>query len=232
MLNEYKKTLITSHYVFHFKNNSLAEKDILLISQTQENCYNKITKLLNIKPTFKINYFLIESPEEVGLIYSEIYNNNDKEPCNAFTHYPTNTIYCVYNEKIKCIGMHEDTHIISYTKLRPRCAFLREGLAMFMDKVWHGLKNEKHVYNLINSGTKLDLYKCLENQYFFNIDCNISYPFAGAFIAFLIEKVGLDLFLNELYYTKKNYTKQLNKLFNNQDELYNSFYEFINSKNK
>ncbi|MDI6851552.1 MAG: hypothetical protein QMD82_06425 [bacterium] len=47
-----------------------------------------------------------------------------------------NSIYAVYNEKIKCIGSHEDTQIIAYnTIVNPEQALIQEGLAMFFDSV-------------------------------------------------------------------------------------------------
>ena len=66
--------------MFHFKNDSLAEKDILSIFQMQEKFYEEITRLLKIYPNFKINYYLIEASEKVKLIYSEI--NNDEDIAN------------------------------------------------------------------------------------------------------------------------------------------------------
>jgi len=231
-LENYNKVFETEHYIFHFKENSLAEKYINYISNTQENCYKKITSLLNIFPNFKIHYYLIDSPIIVGKIYNEIHCDGDDEPCNGFTNYP-DTIYCVYNNEIKCIGLHEDTHIISYCKFRPKSAFLREGLAMYMDKFWHSKTNERWVLESINKGFEIDFFKLLNNNNFFKIDCNISYPLSGAFVNFICENFGIKKFLSELYYTKKNYIKQLNLLFKyKKQDMHNSFVEFIKTKSE
>lgn len=224
MLNNEYNTFETEHYLFHFNKGSLAEKDIVKISKTQEKCFKKITELLNIYPKFKINYFLIDTPEKVGIIYDQVMNCNDNEPCNGFNIAP-NKIYCVYNENIKCIGLHEDTHIISYTKLKPQSAFLREGLAMFMDKTWKGIKNEKCIFDILQQGYKMDIYKFFDNKYFFKIDCNISYPLAGAFVSCIINNYGLNMFLTELYYTQKDYTKQLRTIFKFKNK---DFLNYIN----
>ena len=229
MLEKYNETYESEHYIFHFKKNSQASKDILKIVETQENCYKEITQLLKMALSFKINYYLIETREEVGLIYAKLKNDDDSAPCSAFTHHP-DTIFCAYNEKIKCIGMHEDTHIISYSIFRPKSAFLREGLAMFMDKVWHGISNEKCVYNLLNSGYDLSLEKLFNNEYFFKINCNISYPIAGAFVNFLVSNYGIDAFLNEIYYSNHSPIKQLNLRFQNEQELTKKFKNFIKTK--
>ena len=90
--------------------------------------------MLNTRPVFKIEYFLCETPEDVGRIYG------DNEPCNGFAA-PPNKIYAVYNEKIQCIGFHEDAHIISYTINRPDCPAIREELAMYFDRKWWGIQN-------------------------------------------------------------------------------------------
>lgn len=118
----------SEHYVFHYVPGSIAEKDIEKIVMIQENCFKDICNLLNIYPTFKIQYFLLETPELVGKLYG------DHDPCNGFAN-PPNEIYAVYNNKIKCVGYHEDAHIISYLINRPHSIFLREGLAMYFDKI-------------------------------------------------------------------------------------------------
>ncbi|MDY0373276.1 MAG: hypothetical protein RBQ86_04080, partial [Candidatus Izemoplasmatales bacterium] len=102
----------SEHYNFHFVKDSLAEIDINKIACIQEKCYKEISSFLNVFPTFKIDYFLLDTPELVG----EIYGDND--PCNGFAN-PPNEIYAVYNEKVKCIGYHEDAHIISYILNKP-----------------------------------------------------------------------------------------------------------------
>ena len=227
LLKKYNSIFETEHYSFHYEENSVAAKEIESIASTQEMCYGEITNQLKIKPEFKINYYLMDSPEEVGGVYSQIHNEDDFEPCNAFTEYP-NTIYCVYNDKIKCVGMHEDTHIISYSIFRPKSAFLREGLAMFMDKVWKGRKNEKCVIEFLDKNPLPDIYKLFDNDFFFAIDCDVSYPLSGAFVGFLIENFGIDVFLAELYYTKKDYCLQLDKITHwEKQSLQTKFIEYI-----
>ncbi len=98
----------TEHYVFNYNADSKAEEDISKISRLQESCFGYICNVLKTEPTFKIEYYLCETPEEVGRLYG------DNEPCNGFASSP-NEIYAVYNEKTKCVGFHEDDHIISYT---------------------------------------------------------------------------------------------------------------------
>jgi len=127
--------------------------------------------------------------------------------------------------------MHEDTHIISYAKFRPKSAFLREGLAMYMDKIWQGTLNEKCVYDIIKDKFDIDFYKLFDNDEFFKIDTNISYPLAGSFVNYIITNFGIETFLNQLYYTKNEYTTQLDKLLQfKREDLMPMFVEFIKSK--
>ncbi|MCR5786720.1 MAG: hypothetical protein K6G28_03395, partial [Acholeplasmatales bacterium] len=98
--------------IFYYDDNSHAAKDIEKIACYQEKCFKYICMVLKTKPTFKIHYFLCETPERVGKIYC------DNEPCNGFASVP-DKIYAVYNKNIKCIGFHEDAHLISYTINRP-----------------------------------------------------------------------------------------------------------------
>lgn len=100
----------SGNYIFRYNKDSIAEKYIDKIIETQEFCYEFICKYLDVKMNDKIHYYLCESPEQVGKIYG------DNEPCNAFAS-KDNKIYAVYNEDIKCIGFHEDAHIISYNTL-------------------------------------------------------------------------------------------------------------------
>ena len=79
----------------------------------------------------------MDSPEKVGILFG----GND--PINAFAVLGENKIYAVYNPDVKCIGFHEDTHLISATLGIPQSEFLLEGLAMFFDKTWWGLQNER-----------------------------------------------------------------------------------------
>ena len=208
------KQFKVEHYVFNYLSNSLAEKDIKYIADMQEKCYAKIKSKLEIVNDITINYFLLNTPNEVGKLYAITHNDDDDEPCNGFTLMPNN-IYCVYNEDIKCIGMHEDTHILSYTINRPDCAFIREGLAMYMDEKWHGKSNELWCKQFIDSNKLCKLKNLLFNDYFYKTDSNLTYPIAGAFIGFVVNRITMKTFLKEIY--SKN--EDVKKLFENSMQL-------------
>ena len=60
------KQFESEHYIFHYGANTKAEQDISEIAAYQESCFRYICDVLNVTPNFKIEYFLCDSPEEVG----------------------------------------------------------------------------------------------------------------------------------------------------------------------
>lgn len=182
------KQFESEHYIFHYGADTKAEQDIAEISACQEACFRYICGVLGAKPEFKIAYFLCDSPEEVGRIYG------DDEPCNGFTVMP-NTIYAVYNEKVQCIGFHEDAHIISYTMNRPDCPAIREGLAMYFDRKWWGIQNLDWTGYYLKTGRYIPVDKLLDKEFFFAQDCTITYPVMGAFTDWLIATYGAESYM-------------------------------------
>ena len=71
------QTFETEHYLLHYGANTAAERDIEKIAALQESCFSHICAVLGLTPDFKIEYFLCDSPEEVGRICG------DDEPCRT-----------------------------------------------------------------------------------------------------------------------------------------------------
>ena len=215
------KQFETSNYIFYYEDNSLAAKDIEKIACCQENCFKYICMVLKTKPTFKIRYFLCETTERVG----EIYGDND--PCNGFASVP-DKIYAVYNKNIKCIGFHEDAHLISYTINRPDNPFIREGLAMYFDKDWWKINNYEWCKYYIKNGKFISLSDLLDKEYFFDNDCELTYPIAGAFTDYIINLYGLDAYLN--IYRENDSKKALEDVLKiSVDELNFNFIAYVQS---
>ncbi len=214
----------TEHYRFFFEAGSLAEKDIIQISEIQEEVYEHVASFLQVTFPSKINYHFYHTPDEVGNQYG------DNEPCNGFTRYP-NDIYAVYNDKVKCIGAHEDTHIISYQINRPDCAFIREGLAMKADGVWWGVDNEMWCRYYMDTNEYLAIGLLFQNEYFFANGCEITYPIAGAFVNWMINHYSLETFI-ELYKKENDYVKNLEKIIGKSiSEIEYSFLQYIKTQN-
>ena len=149
----------------------------------------------------------------------------DDEPCNGFARLPNN-VYAVYNEEVKCIGMHEDAHIISYSVKRPISAFLREGLAMYFDEQWQGIYNEEWCRAFVRDSRLLDVIGLIDNEKFFGVQETISYPLAGAFTKFLIDKFSISIYLKNIYYND-NVISALDKLFCGTDKIQSDFIDWL-----
>ncbi len=79
----------TKHYIFHCANNKIAENDIEIIAKAQEEAYENITKVLNIKYESIINYYLVNTPEEVAKLTRYPYL------VNGLAWFSTKSIYAV-----------------------------------------------------------------------------------------------------------------------------------------
>lgn len=183
--------LESEHYIFHYGANTKAAQDISHIADHQERCFRYICSVLGVCPDFKIEYFLCSTPEEVGHIYG------DDDPCNGFAALP-DKIYAVYNEQVKCIGFHEDAHIISDLVHRSKCAAISEGLAMYFDRKWWGIHNLDWTGFYLKTGRYVPVDKLLDREFFFEHDCTITYPIMGAFTDWLISSYGQEKYL-QLY---------------------------------
>lgn len=202
------KQYISEHYIFNYYSGSKAEEDILDIAKLQETCYKHICNVLNVELDFKIQYFLCDSPEKVGNRYGEKYG--DYEPCNGFVE-PPNKIYVVYNKDIKCVGFHEDAHLISYTINRPDCPAIREGLAMYFDRYWWGIQNLDWTIFYLKNGYNISIAELLNKEFFFSLDCTVTYPIMGAFTDWLISSYGIESYLS--FYKKKDSISAIDEVY-------------------
>lgn len=193
---------VSEHYVFHFQPGSLAEKEIVTISQEQEQCFSKICAVLQVEHPEKIHYYFTASPLEIGLVFW-----TEGTPCNgvALCGREQAKIYAVYNETVKCVGSHEDTHLISFRINYPESDFVVEGLAMFMDGLWWGVPNEVWTSYYKHKHPELAVCSLLDNEAFAQQGCEITYPVAGAFTKYMIDTFGKEKYLNFYKYKEDNY---------------------------
>ena len=199
-------TYRTEHYIFHYRPDSPAERDIKLIADCQEECFKRITDTLKIYPSFLFHYWLCDSPEEVGRIYG------DNDPCNGFAAEP-DRVYAVYNDEIQCIGAHEDAHLVSYLINIPSSCFLREGLAMYFDGSWWGRDNRDWARELYLDKKASSVSAYMQDDFFYSVDCSISYPIAGAFTAYLLETYGLKRYLTFYSYQDDDWEVHYRDIF-------------------
>ena len=194
-------------YIFNYHGGSIAESDIHKIVDIQETCNDFICNCLNVKMENKIKYYLCESRLEVGGLYG------DNEPCNGFAN-DINEIYAVYNDKIKCIGFHEDAHVISYNISTPPQTFIREGLAMYFDKVSLRIPNYMWVRFFIDNDVYINIEDLVINENFYKYSDLITYPIAGSFVEYLISIFGKEKF--KIFYSslKEDFKTSFSDIFN------------------
>ena len=178
----------TEHYIFHYEDGSLASQDIVGIAEGQEACYRYISQVLEMVLPYQIHYYLCQTPEEVGAVLGE------EESCNGFARMP-DTIYAVYNEQVNCLGFHEDAHLISNAFHEPHSTFLKEGLAMYFDQLWWGIDNQSWTLYFYRKGLLPSLTDLAQCSIFETLDCSLTYPVAGCFVQYLMNRFGKERFL-------------------------------------
>lgn len=191
------ETRSSAHYRFHFRPDSPAARDIADIIATQEACFARITAALMVTPDFPLHYILLGSAEEAGALY-EASCGVAIGPINGFAAEP-DTVVAVYSEDVQCIGMHEDTHLIARLVGDPWQGFIIEGLAMYMDGEWWSEPNERWVRRFLADGRYVPLSQLMPNDGFYAVPCEVSYPIAGAFTRYLVDTLGLPVYLKKVY---------------------------------
>lgn len=214
----------TEHYIFHVAPGSLAAQDVQIIAAEQETSYRYIHHMLGLVMEEKINYYLFNSREEVGRAIERkfgIYSPNNGCAVSE------NEIYAVYNQEIKCIGPHEDTHVLAFALGRPASSFLEEGLACAMDAQWWGVDNHTWVrYYRKNGGCpSINELLHMDWQTFGKMDCSVTYPVAGSFVTWLLLRFGREKFFQ--IYTAEDYDAAENILGSKFDALEADYFEFI-----
>ncbi|MEG2788346.1 MAG: hypothetical protein RR942_11080 [Romboutsia sp.] len=213
----------SKNYIFHYHKDSTSETMIDQIISTQEHCFNHISKVLQTNFDDKIKYYLCNSAQEVGSFYG------DDEPCNAFARKP-NEIFAVVNEEVKCVGYHEDSHIISYTLSTPPQVFMREGLAMYFDKQLFGINNLNWVSYFINNNKYINISSLIVNDEFYKKPWNITYPIAGVFTDYIISVYGIDTYLKLYTLLDNNFENCFYKVFKiSLEEFEIDFVKYIHS---
>ena len=189
---------------FHFFPNSLAEVEIKNIIKVQESSRKKILDFFGIKNNRKIDYFLYPTNQVKGEMMGDDGNGN-ADPKKFEVH-------AVYNEDVKCIGPHEDTHLlVTFLGLPPQ--LFREGLAEYMSETWHNKNHAEWARQFLSEGKLPDLEQIIDDEKWYEYDDLIAYPSAGSFVIFLITKLGREKFLELYKILNRDFTPEKNKVF-------------------
>ena len=132
--------------------------------------------------------------------------------------------YAVYNEKIKCIGPHEDTHILSFTINKPKSSFIREGLAMFFDKVWWDKDNDDWVRLFLKEKRYVNIEQLLSEENFIKYCDSLTYPIAGSFTKFILGNYGVEKYIYLYKHTEDGFNNKIKEVYmKDVDELEKEF---------
>ena len=174
----------TEHYLLYCRPESLAEEHLEEIGDWQEKCYTRISKALGVTMDKKIRLYLCTSREEVE-------KETGCPPCNGMC-LDYDLIFAVYNQETQCLGPHEDAHLLSFQIAVPESVFLREGLAMYFDKAYHGKENRAYAAEWVKENTGVNVFSYLDNDQFYSLPEEVSYPLAGALTEWLIDRYGME----------------------------------------
>ena len=183
----------SSHFIYFYREGSLAQSDIFQIIQSHEKSYLKIAKVLGIELDEKIRYLLFPSAKEKQYFTGHVGAGG------------TNNIsfYEIYNQETKVDAKHELSHIIA-GKIGSPPALFSEGLAVwFEEKDFRTEKTpDERVREIFQEGNLIPLNEILSYPEIGSTRSKptISYPEAGSFVKYLIEEYGFKKF--KLIYTK------------------------------
>lgn len=177
----------SEHYIFNYLPDTLAEREIDRIILTQEKSYEKILSFLGTQNEREITYFLYPSNSIKGEISGD--DGNGHADRKKFE------VHAVYNGEVKCIGPHEDTHLLANSLGLPPQLF-REGLAEFMTGNWDGRKHDEIVLEILHNNLVPRFDTIIDDEEWYKIDENITYPAAGSVVSYLITRFGKEIFVS------------------------------------
>jgi len=195
----------SAHYIFHFFSDSLAEKEIVTIIEQQEKSWRKILDFLELpEPSRKIIYYLYpDGKTKKQLMGDDWFAQSIRDEF---------CVHMIYNEKIKPLSEHEDTHLLSLS-WGFSIGLLQEGLAEYLvGHSWHGENLDQLVVEAMSKKLLPSIESIMDHKGWLESNdkyAQYNYAFVGSFARFLIEKYGKEKF-RELYQetTRQNSKEQ------------------------
>jgi len=191
----------STHYIFYYFTNSIAEHDILTIEEIQEKSFKKILSVLKVrKPKEKIKYYFYPS--------KNIKYKLTGDSGYAQAIYAGLTVHMLYTKQHKPIGEHEDTHLLSLP-LGLATGFFAEGLAEYFSWNRIVLGKKKDQWLIDGENKILPIEKIVSHKGWIETPDNnfmYHYSFAGYFITRLIKDFGISKF--------KRFYKEVNRDMN------------------
>lgn len=187
---EPQSTIETSHYVFIYHGTSIEPAVLKEIAERQQHRLNKMLRQLGEavpvaqEPFPKIRYHIYESVEDKGLQTG----NTD------ISHFDEQrwAVYALFNDSFDGTDFYSDAGLV-LTKFLPRISSLalRDGLAMTFTDGWRRHDYKFWARRFFDTGNVNSLDELLNNEIYQRESYLFMRVQAGAFVDFLIEKVGL-----------------------------------------
>lgn len=209
----------TDHYIFHYFKKYTSSLSVKKVAVIQEKSYAKILSFLSISDlNIKINYYIYPDEEsKTRLMGNGTFGQSV---------YKDFSIHIVYNKKIKPVGSHEDTHLLSI-KYGLATSFFAEGLAEVVDfnsvfmsksrKYW--LKKWIKKYNIENVSKFFTQDGWIDSP---DDESAEFYTISMLFVKFLIDRFGIKSFLD--FYKSINRGMSEEEIIDKLEKVYNIKY--------
>jgi len=200
-LKNERSSISGQQYTLHFKKGTIAERNIENILKKQEKCFSDICKELDFESKLNIDCYLFESPYECGARWSALnpgmFKEGEEARMNAFALYP-NMTFCTCTKECYALGPHEDTHLIMMEMFQdhPHSTFILEGIAVATGHEWWGMDLHQWGKHLVENQTLDSLEELLEEEVFFRNSSSMTYPLAGSYTRWFLDKVGIKEYKN------------------------------------
>jgi hypothetical protein len=181
-------TVESDHYSLSMISGSAAYNDRNEIIEQREKAVSLIQDVfqLDLASTGQIKYYLYESRMHKGMI------TGDQLPAHALIE--KGEVHAVYSRMLKNDTPHEDAHIVLGRLGRPP-KFFEEGAAEFF---WQQETVHSMYLEAVNGTVVGGVSELIDDRTFEASDLFITYPMSASFVAFLVEKHGVDAF-KQLY---------------------------------
>jgi len=179
----------SEHFIFYFRANSLAERDIHRIIPEKETGFHTIINRLNVHFNGVIHYYMY-NPEERGQIGADGHANAAFE-----------TVYEIYSGYLT--GCHETAHVIAQQTIGSgKTQMMLEGLAVALAGPYRGNNLISEMMSDYKRSNRLiPVHELIANPG--KYDEGPFYVQGGSFVNYLLEKYGSDK-IKRLYTTNRD----------------------------
>lgn len=181
----------TEHYHFHYFSGSVAEREIARIASRQERAFARIVSRLSLEPPReKISYYLYPDAQKKRVLMG------DEGEAQAIYH--DRSIHIIYNDSLRPLGEHEDTHILTL-QWGVSIGLFQEGLAEYLSegRMWSGKPRSHWLKEAAVLELPDRLHDLMSHQGWLDTpdaQAPMWYAIAASWTEYLIKRFGLPTF--------------------------------------